>query len=98
MPGTPQTRAETATVLFTDLVDSTGLRRTLGDDGADEVRRAHDRVLSEAIAARGGTEVKGTGDGVMAVFSAAGEAVTAAVVMQQAIDRFGRRAGVPLEI
>jgi class 3 adenylate cyclase/tetratricopeptide (TPR) repeat protein len=87
---------ETATVLFTDLVGSTVLRQTLGDDGADELRRQHDRMVREAVSAHGGTEVKGTGDGFMCVFPASAEGVTAAVAMQQAFARFNRRAPAPL--
>jgi tetratricopeptide (TPR) repeat protein len=82
--------------LFTDMVGSTVLRQTLGDDGADELRRQHDRMVREAVAAHGGREVKGTGDGFMCVFGAAAEGVTAAVAMQQAIARFNRRTPAPL--
>ena len=69
------TRAGTATVLFTDLVASTQVRQALGDERADDLRRAHDRILREAITSHGGTEVKGTGDGLMVTFAAAAEAV-----------------------
>lgn len=91
-------RAGTVTVLFTDLVESTALRQTLGDDRADMVRREHDRVVRDASAAHGGTEVKALGDGFMLVFGAAGEAVSAAVAMHQAVERFSRRAPVPVRI
>ena len=77
-------RPETATVLFTDVVASTALRSRVGDDAADELRRAHDRVLRDALAEHGGREVKGTGDGLMVVFGSAVEAVAAAEAMQQA--------------
>jgi class 3 adenylate cyclase len=91
-------RPETATVLFTDLVGSTALRRAVGDDAADEIRRSHDRVLRDAIAAHGGREVKATGDGLMVVFDSAVEAVAAAESMQRGVDRFNRRAPAPLAI
>jgi predicted ATPase/class 3 adenylate cyclase len=84
-------RTGTATVLFTDLVGSTQLRQSLGDERADDVRRAHDRVIRDAIAAHAGTEIKGTGDGFMATFPAAAEAVSAAVAMQRGISRMARR-------
>ena len=42
------TRAGTATVLFTDLVASTQVRQALGDERADDLRRAHDRILRMA--------------------------------------------------
>jgi class 3 adenylate cyclase len=80
----------TATVLFTDLVGSTELRGRLGDDAAEELRRAHDRLLTEAVEGNGGRVVKGLGDGIMATFTGAADAVTAAVAVQQAIDRMNR--------
>jgi class 3 adenylate cyclase/tetratricopeptide (TPR) repeat protein len=88
----------TATVLFTDLVQSTALRSQLGDQGAEELRRTHDRVLTEAVEAHGGRVVKGLGDGVMATFAGASDAVNAAVAMQQAIDRLNRSAPVTVQL
>ncbi|MDP1819605.1 MAG: AAA family ATPase, partial [Acidimicrobiales bacterium] len=89
---------QTATVLFSDLVGSTALRQALGDDAADEVRRRHDALLRDAVTERAGTVVKGTGDGVMAVFGSAADGAAAAVAMQQAFVRFNRRSSVPLAI
>jgi adenylate cyclase len=80
-------RPATATVLFTDLVGSTALRQAVGDDAADQLRRSHDRVLRDAVAAHGGHEVKGTGDGLMIVFDSAVEAVAAAEAMQRGVER-----------
>src|SRR5687767_3132089 len=39
----------TATILFTDLVGSTELRGQIGEAAADELRRAHDLLLTEAV-------------------------------------------------
>ena len=91
-------RAGTATVLFTDLVRSTEVRRALGDDRADDLRRAHDGIVRAAIEEHHGTEVKGTGDGLMAVFAAAGDAVAGAITVQRAIERFNRKATHPLAV
>lgn len=88
----------TVTVLFTDLVDSTPLRDRLGDDAADELRRDHDAALRQAITDHGGREVKHLGDGLMATFGAASDAVTAAVAMQSAIDRLAHKSGEALAI
>ncbi|MFN2525500.1 MAG: AAA family ATPase [Actinomycetota bacterium] len=73
------------TLLFTDLSGSTRLFEELGDERADELRRAHFRVLRESVAARGGQEVKNLGDGLMVVFPSAIEAVGCAIEMQQAM-------------
>jgi class 3 adenylate cyclase len=83
----------TATVLFTDLVGSTELRGRLGDEAAEQLRRAHDRLLTEAVEGNGGRVVKGLGDGIMATFTGAADAVAAAVAVQQAVDRMNRSGG-----
>lgn len=75
----------TASVLFTDVVGSTEVRARLGDEVADHLRRFHDDTLSAVITLRGGRVVKSLGDGLMAVFDAAADAVAAAVESQQAI-------------
>ena len=84
------TRA-TATVLFTDLVGSTELRTRLGEEAAEDLRRTHDRLLAHAVEAHAGRVVKGLGDGIMATFTAASDAVGAAVAIQQSVDRHNRR-------
>ena len=86
-------RIETLSVLFTDLVESTGRRVRSGEEAADRDRLRHDRAVREAIEAQGGSVAKHTGDGVMATFTGASEAIGAAVAIQQAIDVENRRAG-----
>jgi class 3 adenylate cyclase len=93
-----QPGAATMTVLFTDLVGSTAMRSTLGDDRADLVQREHDDLLARIIDDHRGTVVKGLGDGIMAVFQAPSEGVAAAVAIQQAITRRNRRADVELAL
>ena len=56
-------RTGTATILFTDLVDSTAQRAALGEETAERVRRVHDHLLVEAVTGQNGTVVKKTGDG-----------------------------------
>ena len=63
------------TVLFTDIVDSTSLTQSLGDEVAMELLRVHDKVVRDALAASSGREVKHTGDGIMASFISAAAAV-----------------------
>ena len=57
------------TVLFTDIVGSTALTQSLGDDAAMALLRVHDDIVRDAVRALGGREVKHTGDGIMASFS-----------------------------
>jgi class 3 adenylate cyclase len=90
----------TATVLFTDLVGSTELRARLGEEAADDLRRTHDRLLTEAVERHDGQVLKGLGDGIMATFAGASDAVAAAVAVQQAVNRLNHSAkvAVPLAV
>jgi DNA-binding SARP family transcriptional activator len=92
----PERRRATATILFTDLAGSTRMRAELGDDAADAVRREHDRRLRDVLALHAGREIKALGDGLLAIFDAAGKAVECAVDMQRAIDRQTGRGAVAL--
>lgn len=75
-------RTGTVSVLFTDIVGSTELLGRLGEREYDEVRRRHFTALRTALGEHDGTEVKNTGDGLMAVFTSAVDAVECAVAMQ----------------
>jgi class 3 adenylate cyclase len=79
------TRTGTATVLFTDLTGSTEARSRLGEETADELSRRHERLLATEISAHRGVVVKTLGDGVMATFGSAANAVAAAIAIQQTI-------------
>lgn len=59
-------RTGTATVMFTDVVGSTRLRAALGEERSDELRRAHDQLLTACVSRADGTAIKGGGDGIMA--------------------------------
>lgn len=72
------------TFLFSDIEDSTGLVRQLGEGYEallDEIRR----VLRGAIRTAGGREVETRADEMMAVFELAPAALNAALAMQRAI-------------
>jgi class 3 adenylate cyclase len=80
----------TLTILFTDIVESTRLRVRLGEERAETHRQVHHRLLAQAIAAHRGTLHDDLGDGIMASFPGAADAVTAAVAIQQAIEAVSR--------
>ena len=88
----------TATIVFTDLVGSTALRSQLGEQGADELRREHDAILTDAVVTHRGRVVKGAGDGILATFDSASDAVVASVAMQRAVEAMGRRRRLELAI
>ena len=98
------------TVLFTDIVDSTTLTQSLGDDAALAMLGVHDTIVRDALSALGGREVKHTGDGIMASFISAAGAVRCAIQIQRELDkhaqanperslkvRVGAAAGEPVE-
>jgi class 3 adenylate cyclase len=95
--------------MFTDIVDSTGMTERLGDARSVEMVRAHDAMVRRALLDAGGREVKHTGDGIMASFDDAAEAVRCARAIQSAFAAFnlaseeklqvriGLHAGEPIE-
>jgi class 3 adenylate cyclase/tetratricopeptide (TPR) repeat protein len=87
-----------ACVLFTDLVGSTELMARLGDAAFDQLRDGHFMLVRQALVSRGGTAVKNTGDGILATFASAADALAAAVAIQQVTERQGRDSGVPLAV
>ena len=81
------------TIVFTDVEGSTALNERLGDEGAREVLREHERLTREALVAHGGSEVKAMGDGFMAWFPSATRAVECAIALQRAFDVRNRDVG-----
>jgi class 3 adenylate cyclase/pimeloyl-ACP methyl ester carboxylesterase len=73
------------TILFTDIESSTSLTSNLGDAAAQQIVRAHNEVVREAIQASAGSEVKHTGDGIMASFPLASSAIEAALAIQRGV-------------
>jgi class 3 adenylate cyclase len=87
------------TILFTDITSSTPLTQRLGDAKAQELVRAHNAIVRDALKAHGGNEIKHTGDGIMASFAAASKGLECAVAIQRAVqgqqdDRLGVHIGL----
>jgi class 3 adenylate cyclase/tetratricopeptide (TPR) repeat protein len=80
-----------AAVVVTDLVGSTEMRVRLGEDGAEALRRVHDQMLRAAVLECSGVVVKGLGDGLLAHFAGAADAVAAGVAIQQATVRHSQQ-------
>ncbi len=79
-------RVETRrTFLFTDIVDSTRLLDTLGQDKWKRLLARHNELIREQIAESGGEVVKQTGDGFFASFGNPKAALEAAVGIQRAL-------------
>ena len=74
------------TFLFTDIVGSTKLLETLGDEKWKKLLARHDELLRERIVESGGEVIKQTGDGFFASFEHPKAAIEAAVAIQRALD------------
>ncbi len=85
-----------ATVLFTDIVDSTARAASLGDSAWRRVLDQHDEICRSAVAGCGGRLVKGTGDGMLATFDAPGRGLRCAETLRSELSSAGImiRAGV----
>jgi len=75
------------TILFTDIIDSTPMTASLGDEQALEVTDAHFAVLHETLAKFDGTAIDAVGDALLASFNTAPAAVQCAIAMHDAIFR-----------
>jgi class 3 adenylate cyclase len=67
-----------ATVMFTDIVDSTARAAALGDRAWRELLERHDALVQEQVDEAGGRVVKSTGDGALAVFPGPARAIRCA--------------------
>ncbi len=57
-----------ATILVTDIVDSTPLAAQLGDRAWVDLVRSHDETVRELVSEYRGSYVESTGDGALALF------------------------------
>jgi class 3 adenylate cyclase len=78
-----------ATVVFTDIVDSTGTAIRLGDRAWADLVATFEGRTRETIERFRGREVKMTGDGVLAVFDGAARAIRAAVALRSSAAGLG---------
>jgi len=92
----PPTSRVLATVLFTDIVDSTGHAARLGDERWSVLRAAHNDLVRGRLAHHGGREIQTTGDGFLATFDGPGRALRCAVDIVARVPEVGLavRAGV----
>jgi pimeloyl-ACP methyl ester carboxylesterase len=95
-PTTKQTERVLATVLFTDIVDSTASAAALGDSAWRQVLDRHDTISQNTVSDCGGRLVKGTGDGVLATFDAPARGLQCANTLRSSLSDAGImiRAGV----
>jgi len=94
-PGAPPDRV-LATVLITDIADSTRHAAELGDSAWSQLRERHDALTRSQLGRFRGREVKQTGDGFLASFDGPARAIRCAAAVRDEARELGLeiRAGV----
>jgi len=80
-----------ATIVFSDIVDSTATLAGMGDQAWAELLRTHNQRVRAVIDRCGGREMGTFGDGFLALFDGAAKAVRAAAMMDAAVTDLGIR-------
>jgi class 3 adenylate cyclase len=78
-----------ATVLFTDIVDSTRRAAEMGDRDWHALLDAHDAVVRAQLTRFRGREVNSTGDGFLAMFDGPQRAIRCAMAIRDAVQALG---------
>jgi class 3 adenylate cyclase len=78
-----------ATVLFTDIADSTRRAAETGDKAWRKLLDNHDELASQMVLKHRGTLVKSTGDGILATFDGPARAVRCALALATAVSQIG---------
>jgi len=98
-PKAPEDPEKEVVVMFTDIVGSTAMTHEKGNLAAQEVVRAHNRVVREALSKTGGHEIKHTGDGIMASFEKVTDSLLSTQQMQMMIELHNQQApDIPLKV
>jgi len=92
LPGSQPARTRRA-FLFSDIVDSTKLAETLGDETWADLLRWHDMALRGLFAQHHGEEVDHAGDGFLVAFESNAQAIDCAVAMQRMLSKHRRDHG-----
>ncbi len=106
----PQIDSAFRVIMFTDLMDSTLMTTLYGDKKALHLLHIHNTIVRNALREFSGSEIKHTGDGIMASFNSIDNAVDSAIQIQKGFTahneenakdelflRIGLSAGEPIE-
>ena len=78
-----------ATILFSDIVNSTKRADALGDRAWRDLLDLHDKMIRKQLGRFKGTEIKSLGDGFMSIFDTPSSAIAAAQAMRDEANRIG---------
>jgi class 3 adenylate cyclase len=88
---TPEPDRVLATVLFTDIVESTRHAADVGDAAWRRLLERHDELVREEVPNFGGRVVKSLGDGILAVFTGPAKAIACAQALVSGVAELGLR-------
>jgi pimeloyl-ACP methyl ester carboxylesterase len=83
-----------ATVLFTDIVDSTATAARLGDRAWRDLIQRHDTIVRRQLTVHRGREIKTMGDGFLATFDGPARAIRCATSIRDSLSPLPIRAGI----
>jgi class 3 adenylate cyclase len=86
---TPTNDRVLVTMLFTDIVESTTLAATLGDEAWTAALSEHNRIIEMHVTSTRGNIVQFTGDGVFATFDGSARAISCARAIRDALRELG---------
>ena len=78
-----------ATILFSDIVNSTKRAEALGDRAWRDLLDGHDKMVRKQLDRFKGREIKSLGDGFMSIFDSPSRAIRAAQAMRDEANRIG---------
>lgn len=87
-----------AAFAYCELAEESSTLASLGEARSERARRAYFEVVRGGIATAGGRELSSAGDGVLAAFDSATDAVSFAECVQCGCGREGRRSSEPLDV
>lgn len=88
MSGKDRLPEGTVTLVFTDIVDSSGIITRLGERAASQVSKDHDALIRETVEKHEGVEVERTGDSFMLSFTTARRAIECALDIQREVSKY----------
>ena len=86
---TPVSDRRLATVLFTDVVESSARASSLGDAGWSQLLALHHRAVRKELAAHNGIEIDTAGDGFFATFSGPAQGVRCGLAIAEVVAGLG---------
>ncbi len=85
----PEPNRVLATIMFTDIADSTERAATMGDAHWREVLQAHDSLVRQRLDQYRGREIRSTGDGFLLIFDGPVRAITMATTIVNEVRKLG---------